>query len=146
MPNELSEKVYPDGTVVKLRDDAARGDIDAINNKLTSMNSFHLGPINGSSGTLVQQCVAFALNVKNTYRISNAFEGMFFYSSASKPSDVPANEQIWNYAYGKFLIRAIDGNNNVDATIILFAFGASKIAIKSVANSAQSSNWAILGA
>ena len=24
MPNELSEKVYPDGTVVKLRDDAAR--------------------------------------------------------------------------------------------------------------------------
>ncbi len=24
MPNELSEKVYPDGTVVKLRDDTAR--------------------------------------------------------------------------------------------------------------------------
>lgn len=27
MPNELSEKVYPDGTVVKLRDDTAREQI-----------------------------------------------------------------------------------------------------------------------
>lgn len=27
MPNELSEKVYPDGTVVKLRDDTARAQI-----------------------------------------------------------------------------------------------------------------------
>jgi len=30
MPNELSEKVYPDGTVVKLRDDAAREQISEI--------------------------------------------------------------------------------------------------------------------
>lgn len=27
MPNELSEKIYPDGTVVKLRDDTAREQI-----------------------------------------------------------------------------------------------------------------------
>lgn len=30
MPNELSEKVYPDGTVVKLRDDTAREQISDI--------------------------------------------------------------------------------------------------------------------
>ena len=30
MPNELSEKVYPDGTVVKLRDDAAREQIEGL--------------------------------------------------------------------------------------------------------------------
>ena len=30
MPNELSEKVYPDGTVVKLRDDTAREQIAGL--------------------------------------------------------------------------------------------------------------------
>ena len=36
MPNELSEKVYPDGTVVKLRDDAAREQISGLDaSKLT---------------------------------------------------------------------------------------------------------------
>ena len=30
MPNELSEKVYPDGTVVKLRDDTAREQISRL--------------------------------------------------------------------------------------------------------------------
>lgn len=34
MPNELSEKVYPDGTVVKLRDDTARDLIAQINTAL----------------------------------------------------------------------------------------------------------------
>lgn len=32
MPNEISEKVYPDGTVVKLRDDAARQNIEGLEN------------------------------------------------------------------------------------------------------------------
>ena len=36
MPNELSEKVYPDGTVVKLRDDTAREQIANINTALTA--------------------------------------------------------------------------------------------------------------
>lgn len=36
MPNELSEKVYPDGTVVKLRDDTARTDIATINSSLSA--------------------------------------------------------------------------------------------------------------
>ena len=35
MPNELSEKVYPDGTVVKLRDDTAREQISGISASLT---------------------------------------------------------------------------------------------------------------
>lgn len=34
MPNELSEKVYPDGTVVKLRDDTAR---ESIANKVKKL-------------------------------------------------------------------------------------------------------------
>ena len=40
MPNELSEKVYPDGTVVKLRDDTAREQISGLNaSKLTLVES-----------------------------------------------------------------------------------------------------------
>lgn len=35
MPNELSEKVYPDGTVVKLRDDTAREQIAAVGDLLS---------------------------------------------------------------------------------------------------------------
>lgn len=39
MPNELSEKVYPDGTVVKLRDDAAREQIAGLTaNTLTGVS------------------------------------------------------------------------------------------------------------
>ena len=34
MPNELSEKVYPDGTVVKLRDDSAREQIAGLNTNI----------------------------------------------------------------------------------------------------------------
>ena len=39
MPNELSEKVYPDGTVVKLRDDTAREQIAGLTaNTLTGID------------------------------------------------------------------------------------------------------------
>ena len=37
MPNELSEKVYPDGTVVKLRDDAAREQIANVASGISLM-------------------------------------------------------------------------------------------------------------
>lgn len=58
MPNELSEKVYPDGTVVKLRDDTAREQIaDVIANRaflpivndstVTSATTFNMGSNNG---------------------------------------------------------------------------------------------------
>lgn len=43
MPNELSEKVYPDGTVVKLRDDAAREQI------ATKASIVDLGTISANS-------------------------------------------------------------------------------------------------
>ena len=36
MPNELSEKVYPDGTVVKLRDDAAREQIATVDSRVSA--------------------------------------------------------------------------------------------------------------
>lgn len=39
MPNELSEKVYPDGTVVKFRDDTARDQISQQNDAITTINS-----------------------------------------------------------------------------------------------------------
>lgn len=39
MPNELSEKVYPDGTVVKLRDDTAREQISELNTKIGNFKS-----------------------------------------------------------------------------------------------------------
>ena len=133
------------GATVAAQISQLNDEIGVINSRLTSTNSFRIGSIIGSSGTLVQQCVAFALNIKNTYGIINAFEGMFYYSGSSRPSDVPANETTWTYASGKFLIRTVDGNNNVDATIILFAYAASKIAIKTIGNSAQASDWVILG-
>jgi hypothetical protein len=132
-----------------LADMAKSADVDTeivkINSRLTPMNSFRIGGINGASGTLVDQCLAFARNIKNTYGVINAFEGMFFYSGTSKPTDIPENVTAWNYASGKFLIRTVDSNNNVDATIILFGYGASKIAIKTIANSVQASNWVVLG-
>lgn len=37
MPNELSEKVYSDGTVVKLRDDTAREQISGLTSRLGSV-------------------------------------------------------------------------------------------------------------
>lgn len=39
---ELSEKVYPDGTVVKLRDDTAREQIATANEQITNINSLLL--------------------------------------------------------------------------------------------------------
>ena len=44
MPNELSEKVYPDGTVVKLRDDTARESIANINAALAKKTEYYLSP------------------------------------------------------------------------------------------------------
>ena len=47
MPNELSEKVYPDGTVVKLRDDTARTNIATVDSRVSA---FTLGaPVNITS-------------------------------------------------------------------------------------------------
>ena len=43
MPNELSEKVYPDGTVVKLRDDTARDQIAGITTKTSGTISVNSG-------------------------------------------------------------------------------------------------------
>jgi len=39
MPNELSEKVYPDGTIAKLRDDAAREQIGDLSQTGLTGNS-----------------------------------------------------------------------------------------------------------
>lgn len=50
MPNELSEKVYPNGTVVKLRDDTARTDIATILSLLESKAEIvDLGSITATS-------------------------------------------------------------------------------------------------
>ena len=38
MPNELSEKVYPDGTVVKFRDDTAREQIANVNTAVARLS------------------------------------------------------------------------------------------------------------
>lgn len=44
MPNELSEKVYPDGTEVKLRDDTAREQIADVNTALAKKTGYYLSP------------------------------------------------------------------------------------------------------
>ena len=50
MPNELSEKVYPDGTVVKLRDDTAREQIATLSSLLGSKAEIvDLGSISATS-------------------------------------------------------------------------------------------------
>ena len=52
MPNELSEKVYPDGTVVKLRDDTAREQIAGITDGMDIKIAAVTWP---SSGTPIQR-------------------------------------------------------------------------------------------
>lgn len=49
MPNELSEKVYPDGTVVKLRDDTARESIATLNSNLNDIIEISASSIIASS-------------------------------------------------------------------------------------------------
>lgn len=44
MPNELSEKVYPDGTVVKLRDDTAREQITEKSGVITLNSGWAFDP------------------------------------------------------------------------------------------------------
>ena len=61
MPNELSEKVYPDGTVVKLRDDAAREQISDL--QASKAYYANLGNISGSTVENVLSNAWDALNV-----------------------------------------------------------------------------------
>ena len=70
MPNELSEKVYPDGTVVKLRDDTAREQISAITNLIDVQEVSVAYP---SSGTPIQKAQAIATAVYNAITIKRPF-------------------------------------------------------------------------
>lgn len=55
MPNELSEKVYPDGTLVKLRDDTAREQISDINDKLRGVYKSQVADFNDlPNGSIMQ--------------------------------------------------------------------------------------------
>ena len=62
MPNELSEKVYPDGTVVKLRDDTARESIATINSSLLPIDAV-VKRFNLSANRTLDT----GINVNNTY-------------------------------------------------------------------------------
>ena len=68
MPNELSEKVYPDGTVVKLRDDTAR----------ELLNVEELSVSNGS----------------NTSLIGVKFNGIIFFAGSLLQTTTTANTWI----------------------------------------------------
>lgn len=53
MPNELSEKVYSDGTVVKLRDDTAREQIADLNSALNNLSYSRSGLTTNAAGTII---------------------------------------------------------------------------------------------
>lgn len=91
MPNELSEKVYPDGTVVKLRDDAAREQIAGLTantltgvdiSAYTSAGNQYTAPTDGYVRMELRNAnQSFYLNVNNTtllggegHNVTNAYD------------------------------------------------------------------------
>lgn len=83
MPNELSEKVYPDGTVVKLRDDAARESIaDLVSEKADRL-------VSSSNGTT------------QTFNIPAAVANRMYLLSAGYSSQYSDN-----YVFGLILINS----------------------------------------
>jgi hypothetical protein len=90
MPNnELSEKVYPDGTVAKLRDDTAREQISGITNLVAFKDITVSDP--SSSLTEAQKVKAIiegaipSMNVSQNFVIanilySNAYRGQILFS------------------------------------------------------------------
>lgn len=73
MPNELSEKVYPDGTVVKLRDDTAREQIAALvkfhceTHSVTSSGAYTSVALDSNVDVSKRQIVAIDFKRSSTY-------------------------------------------------------------------------------
>ena len=73
MPNELSEKVYPDGTVVKLRDDTAREQIAALvklhceTHSVTSSAAYTSVALDSNIDVSKRQIVAIDFKRSSTY-------------------------------------------------------------------------------
>lgn len=72
MPNELSEKVYPDGTVVKLRDDTAREQIANLSGLTVLNNAIQQLDLNAITGT---QSIIYT-NANSTNKPSGASWGI----------------------------------------------------------------------
>lgn len=66
MPNELSEKVYPDGTLVKLRDDTAREQISDINDKLRGAYKSQVTDFNDLPNGSIMQVYGSAAHAPGT--------------------------------------------------------------------------------
>lgn len=144
MPNELSEKVYPDGTVVKLRDDTAReqiatkantADVNAIKNKdlRISLNDF----TNNGARTIYESVLAYINSLPASDKPIRNVSFYLTYIENKMPRDLPAVATMWYYSYGEIIFRH---NQYVDATIILYPFSTADDAsplIKHIANGTE---------
>ena len=62
----------------------------------------------------------------NLHNGETCYNGLFSLTPGSIPSDIPANEVEWRYAFGEIRVRT-----GTDRIIILYGFNTNKMAIKS---------------
>ena len=109
MSNELSEKVYPDGTVVKLRDDTAREQIAAA----TEVKNISGTGSYGCSYTAYKYGRVVMLKVRN---VANSTTGqsmeLFYLPQGWRP--IVDTDVAGRYSYGDFNI-AVGGAVNFRA-------------------------------
>ena len=122
MPNELSEKVYPDGTVVKLRDDTAREQIATVASGIMpiTMKTF---TANNENDFLAQvfadlkvdtQRYATSLYYASINRIYGWHATNTYIVYATRPSGKWINALV--YAYDRLYIIEYNCNDNVIST------------------------------
>lgn len=92
MPNELSEKVYPDGTVVKLRDDTAREQISQLNDEIAkqSVTVTKTSAVTSNSGIVVYICNNFCFVTMDVNILSGAADGTVLATGFTKPTNFVA--------------------------------------------------------